>query len=891
MENCPVITINLEENFSAHSFAENTIHIVELERVKEIIKRLKALPDTNERLHNTITVSGTRGSGKTSFLMTLLENNEITNNCEVLKIIDPTLVEEKGHIFLSIVSYIKEKVDEQISFGKIQEGSALEDWRNSLNALAKGLPVLNGVDSGVDLSDWNDPIFVMNEGLKRVKGANHLEENFHVYVKKSLELLGKNFFIIAFDDVDTDFSRGTPILEMMRKYLTTKQVITFLSGDLNLYSLLIRKKQWENFGKSLLKNEYDQADHIEEFKSERYIDLVSQLESQYMMKILKPEFRIALSTVGEKVEANKMNVQIQRGGSKIQLKEFYINHIFSYWGVKERGLLNLYWRFFSTLPIRSQLSLLRAYKDYSEDDEKLVENITDVFYSELKTKNVDIWDLVRGYGLPTIHILHFLVENHILDEGSQLYPRTNDPMLNASLTTLGVVLGIRMRQKPLMLFDFIVRICNVADKVNKWELKKTENRIEDPDVDEYIDFSRCYYDYGLKKIACIQSAYCASFGRNINIFNEGMIPVARLQYIDKQRRDENNLRFDEVFNLEDKQSWKEYVAYIPLMAVQDRFGRSQLYFSFYNLLAAIGDLLSVQVEDYVTQLTILSQLRYFPMLSNSNLHIEEKEADEDEVDIENSSEVVGSCSLLKDYVERLADWAHLYPKKVFTPYLIARIMIRTNYSFSNIKYSKYTSVAYLFHKYIVCFLNAVLVEEMLDKNRGAEFLLSNPTDKDNVFVENLKRIIKIVEQESIVEEVTLEDKQNNFTPIFNFFVKCPLLMTYINAEGELGEQLRTWGYKEDLSIFDDLAKVHILGSKTEEIINTPVIIERQNRTVWNTDEDARMIAEVLKRDNKNLDYENIKWVIRSYFTNQRIYDSRIQQLIQRITMNGYMTKN
>ncbi len=886
------VFIDLEENFSAHSFDRNSIHSFELERVKGIINSLKKLPDTKERFHNTITISGTRGSGKTSFLLTLLNDDEIKNDCEVLKIIDPTLVEEKGHIFLSIVSYIKERVEQKIGSPNFEDSEGLECWKESLRSLARGLPVLNGIESGSDLSDWNDPIFVMEEGLKRVEGANHLEENFHAYICNSLRILGKKFFIIAFDDVDTDFSRGTPVLEMMRKYLTTNQVITLLSGDLNLYSLLIRKKQWENFGKSLLKNEYDQVAHIDEFKSERYTDLVSQLESQYTLKILKPEFRITLSTIGEKVEANKMEVQIRIGERKEELKNFYNQHVFEYWGIKEKGLLNLYWHFFSTLPIRSQLSLLKAYKGNKRDDDELVQNISDVFYSELKTKNVDVWDLVRGYGVTTIHILRFLTQNRILDEGSQLYPRTNDSVINAALVALGVVLGMRMKNKPMILFDFIIRICNVVDKVDKWDLSRPDNKgTEEPSIEDFIDFSKCYYDYGLRKISSIQCAYSASFGKNVNTFNEGMIPVASLQRIDKQRRDENNLRFDEIFNLENKRRWEDYIAFLPLLAAQDKFGRSQLYFSFYNLLAAIGDLLSVPKEDYGTQLAILSQLRYFPMQSNSNLHMEEGEAVEDEAGIENNDVEAEVSSYLDDFVRSLSVWIDLFPKTVFSPYLVARIMIRMNYSLSNIKHSKYTSVAYLFHKYVVCFFNAVLIEEMLERNRGAEFVLSNPTDKDNVFVENLKRLARIVEQGITRENDTLQDRQRNVVPVFNFFVNCPLLTTFIDPESEMREELSKWGYKENLSIFNELAKVHILGTKIKEIEQDQVIVKRQNRRVWDSEEDARMIAAILKRDGEEVNNDNIRRVIRNYYTNTRVYNSRIEQLIKRINAGGYMTEN
>ena len=77
-----------------------------------------------------------------------------------------------------------------------------------------------------------------------------------------------------------------PVL-LLRKYLTAPNILTFISGDLDLYSFLVRKKQWKNFGKALLKNEYDKPENIYAVK---YPELVEQLESQYMMKLLKPDY-------------------------------------------------------------------------------------------------------------------------------------------------------------------------------------------------------------------------------------------------------------------------------------------------------------------------------------------------------------------------------------------------------------------------------------------------------------------------------------------------------------------------------------------------------------------------------------------------------------------------
>lgn len=119
------IIIDLDRNLNSKLFnSENLIHHPEIMRVEKIIKDIqtnlseqnkyeqKDLEDISANLnyyHNTITISGTRGSGKTSFLRNILNPQRI-ENALILPIIDPTLIEEKAHIFLYIVSLIKDQV-------------------------------------------------------------------------------------------------------------------------------------------------------------------------------------------------------------------------------------------------------------------------------------------------------------------------------------------------------------------------------------------------------------------------------------------------------------------------------------------------------------------------------------------------------------------------------------------------------------------------------------------------------------------------------------------------------------------------------------------------------------------------------------------------------------
>jgi DNA-binding NtrC family response regulator len=117
----------------------------------------------------------------------------------------------------------------------------------------------------------------MDRGLKSVKAAKDLETNFNDLVACALKTLEKKAFIITLDDIDVDFRKGWPVLETIRKYLTSPQIIVLLSGDLKLYSKAIRKQQWKNFGKALLVNEAEALN-----KTYTYNDLVTEMEGQYL---------------------------------------------------------------------------------------------------------------------------------------------------------------------------------------------------------------------------------------------------------------------------------------------------------------------------------------------------------------------------------------------------------------------------------------------------------------------------------------------------------------------------------------------------------------------------------------------------------------------------------
>ena len=112
------ITIKLNNSLCARGFSsEERIHNNAFERTVGMInKQIEKAEGINGieqlkgndmiRTYETISVFGERGAGKTSFLMSLRDEFKNKEKVSLLPLIDPTLFEEKGHLFLLIISLI-----------------------------------------------------------------------------------------------------------------------------------------------------------------------------------------------------------------------------------------------------------------------------------------------------------------------------------------------------------------------------------------------------------------------------------------------------------------------------------------------------------------------------------------------------------------------------------------------------------------------------------------------------------------------------------------------------------------------------------------------------------------------------------------------------------------
>jgi hypothetical protein len=675
------ILINLQESDQAKDYSdEHLVHATEFEIMSKHLKELTKLAETSpnkDNLHNAVTVLGTRGSGKTSFLLSTHEYvKKNLENVEVLDIIDPTLIEEKGHVFLNVISAISARIEDELMKGECQPSKephyTRKDWRQKLLKLAAGIPSIDGVGS-INMESWQDAEFIMDSGLIAVKAARDLKKNFNTILEFALKVLDKKAFVITFDDIDVDSTKGWAILECIRKYFTSSRLILIVSGDPNLYLSVIRQKKWTNFGSEILKYEgthWKQEDGTNE-KLSAFNDLVTDLTAQYMLKIMPPKYRIHLTTLQEKMNSDMgLEIKVIYKDKDIDSRiEVLYNQILGALGFHNELQLEVYRTFLMNLPLRTQIQFLltmrlpkpvdrintsdsedvkageRENNDPSnirniEDTEKVSANITDVFLADLQEKKVDTLVASKIPKFLNTIILKLLVKERRLSDLYQLQPVTTDHSLNASLFSLNISLADTIaHQQSFLVFDYFMRVAfsrNVADSIPYEQKSKAgRNDLYLPTIDDLCVKTGLYNDIVLRDtIASVQGYICGALDLSDERYNNYFIRLHGLK--DKARRPLLD-RLDSVFTATGISEVQKTLGHIPGFSLYLN-NSSIVCYSVYVLIATIGEIVKRdetvnrgksdedRKKEIRTALSSLSQLRAYPIVEFANTTIPDKQS-------------------------------------------------------------------------------------------------------------------------------------------------------------------------------------------------------------------------------------------------------------------------
>lgn len=763
---------------------ENIIQQDVLRKIKdEIIERIETTKANSNKesdniintpiTYNSILISGSRGAGKTSFLFSLRnnlkENTDKENaDIEILDFLDPTLIEEKAHIFFTIISLIKSKVCEKFNKTGYENDFLIyskKSWYESLNMLAKGLPLIDGACSKTP-DFWDDATHILNKALDDVNSSFELRKNFEDFLKLSLKILNKKVFLLFIDDVDTKFDKSWSLLETIRKYLSTKYIITILTGDFDLFSMSIRKHQWENFGKDFIGNETrNDNEKFEFFKSK-----ITDIEAQYIEKILPVQHRYALRTFKEILEDRTNEIKIKFNDGKEQDYRKFYKSVFNKFGLYNSFEQEPFEIVIQDFPVRTQMSLLRIFANNvqsgKEDDffniKKFdVTQFVNLFVSYFAKEGMYTSSLTNPEFI-NIEILKFLIKNDALENLYQLQLIDSDKQKNIILFVLNFVLCYYMNQNKALVFENMYRIGYLRNILSLISLEGKDEKAK------FID-TVGLFQTKTAKVSC--SLLQAELFKNGIYNNYGSILIEDDKIIKKI--------FEEI-NSDSLTAEMKALLLLPTCFLTTKEGK-KLVFSFYNLVGCINDILvqNVSPDSIERILKPMCQIRSYIIDGfEKEEDIPAKTNDDFELyklfngngDWQPLGSAIGSW---KDSINNL--------QESIAVHVLNKVSTRIFYSFKEIQ-KNYPSVKTLqdvveLMNIFVCELfHAAIIEEY---NEGKAELKNK--DKISIDFNNLQNDTKHFEA-NLEELNKIISNNKKYFPLTQVLLSCPILLMFIDIK-------------------------------------------------------------------------------------------------------------
>lgn len=709
------IIIELQETDTKEFKTENLIQLNAKQNFANLIEQfIQDINKTNDkccnfkRVHNTILINGKRGMGKTSFILSMNNDKSIMKELCPLDIIDPTLIETKEHVFLNIITSIKDKIEEHFKLECNEHYGKKRDWLESLKKLAGGLSMLDGIGSNhLQESMWDAPELILEKGLSNAKQGSKLEKNFHDFLHISLQILEKKAFFLILDDIDTSLDKGTSILEILRKYLTSPKLIIAMLGDIDLYSTLVRQLQWEKMDPKKILIKYEDKN--------KYLPQIEHLEEQYLTKVLKPENRINLESLlllKDTLEVKSIN----RG--KESLNQFIDNLFEKIYFANDKNYRTYFQNTLLTQSTRSILQLLKAF-----DTKELAFNAYNLAYKhtfyttlkkELESYNLlDIKDENQLLNLLSMYILKKGIrrDNHLklIPE----FPKDDDNIVMLYINSIS-----NYFLKPKNYLDYFIKIGYTLERFMDLDIR-ADNKKDEVNI-EYQRFIGHIALDSAESSSNIAKRLLSSFKIDSNTHNTNPVFFGNL-----------SLSKNQLSSIKEGKNLS-----LLLSHVYNPKGGSYTFLSFFNLIGLLADISGKNKEQIKSILTNNNLVREFYILNNG---VTTQKEDEETTNAKDEN-----YDIDEPLMDSLTEWAQKgnnisQQLPIFT---LAKIWVRIVYTFNNIEDSndnKKKNYLELLKLYISGFLNAIYVEIELFKTSSKKLDIKNPKTDSSFFVQKLQK--------------------------------------------------------------------------------------------------------------------------------------------------------
>lgn len=791
-----------------------------LTQLVESIRSSITLPKSNnpsglarfidESGRNVFFVDGTRGAGKTTFINSVVKSlNSGTDDANIsikcLPTIDPTKLPRHEPILVTVTARLNKMVSDELrgDWSSNNHKKRKEEWQSHLEQLKRGLHLLT--DKEYKPEYFSDAL-KLDAQLDYSIGGQNLSQIFDQLVERACEILGCKAILISFDDIDTQFDTGWDVLESIRKFFNSQKLVVVATGDLRLYSQLIRGKQYENYSKTLLDQEKESARLAERGY------MVEHLEQQYLLKLFPVQKRMQLKTmlqlVGEKgrdQSSEKIKVLYSKttDGIKINTVRSALENIVSNGlNIRVGSDLDMYVDELLKQPVRLLMQVMQDYYSrlhVSGISESVL--LRDSLYGAMLSSiyRVGLNYEQHRFGMDSLcdDIFSYSRQDKEVNTGFYLRPQSSSEALrNCSVYLSSQVSALCGGSLSRILQLMLVGCGSVSlfDHVKKrlgGDVEKTRPSI-DVEFKSYMSIGRreSVTNWANRSCAVISDDGLPSQSAGVYL---GMIQV------NKKNRGEKGVY--KALNINSENGLAKLAVAASLSSSLTPVPSD--FLSVFNLIGAIADLADIDTNNLVED-DASSEINMGEQVFNKALlkvlakptcvaPIWSKHMDKGTVEEVEDQDIVSEKEI-SEAMTALIVWNRLVrqesPKIKPSSILIGKIWTRLFFNLSSIsekhkallggdedahqgKYAKYTNAAKIMRFNILAFLHAVLVEEdayhRIDENSLSSISVKfkqNPVTSVGQFVTKL---------DSIGDLGGLIKTH----PIFYLIIKCPLIHPFL----------------------------------------------------------------------------------------------------------------
>lgn len=782
----------------------------------------------------TYFIDGTRGAGKSTFLRYAYlhlgnqdkgEEQDQTNDAKSsrsvnvlpLMYLDPSRIESSEHVLLHILKRLK-----QLANTCSKESASIESeqasFRKLFQDLAGGLHVLSIRKPGLD--DLDAELF-LDHGLERAADSQRLRGKLHSVIGSVCKMYGADAVVLAIDDADTKAELAMEVLECLRKYLDTPQVVALVTGDLEMYSLLVQnhfQKDFASEDKGLNADRRKQQDRM-----------VEHLEDQYLLKLFPIQRRAQLKTLHtlteKTVKPEKPTYSvITLGGDSKPLHDAVDQIATQGLKLRSKADITLFREHVLKLPVRSVLQLLSTYYKLSKSEsarptDAASEALRATALSSLYRHDVDVESIAEGDLHATIEAAFNLsVRDGEPDTAVYLRPQTRDASLRSAYVSLAADVARLCENNPARAITYMLVTAGssnilhlVAKKIGSASAGAEEALELQKKIKQYLSVGRS--DNALNWSWHATAAFIGASTSNGWELRQGIVGV-RSGTRNQARPFDSQLKAA----LSGLASGEAYPAIAFSQSGVKRSNNTQRYLSIFNTLGLIANLLELEVSsDPNLTRSISDQLnkvRNTPTVSwpswSDLISNEDEDEDESKKKLDSDSKA-GDGSEAKDgsakpseeasehdpfelLVNHVEEWLRICEplKKQFHPsaVLLGKIWNRLYFSLDNISSEMRKGSAALNNERCVKtmelfawgLINACLVEEVdyhYRKDDSAQGVIdrSNPRSSGEPVI---KKFIKVADTSKDI------DVTPTIAPLTFMIASCPLLLGLIK-EGKKGQ--------------------------------------------------------------------------------------------------------